>query len=213
MPCRHPLMPLSGGEAEPVRRVASLDVARLGVRIPRIQLQPAALGASEQHTLALARDDLLDMAELHVPVVAAISRNLGLTSSERSRFNIRTCRLACSRRFTDLPMYALAPQKRRLGSTLGQWSGPRLLSRAACFCLSRASAWARSRGPHRSVTRPTVAAQRSRRRGLSRRTRPDAEPRIGSHCRRETRGGSMQSPHSANLGWGSSLGWDWVDFL
>lgn len=79
------------------------------------------------------------------------------------------CRAPAFYRSRDplVPMSALASQKRQLGSILGEWSGPRLLLPAACFCSSPPSAWARNQGPYRWAIRRTTAAPRSLLRGLS----------------------------------------------
>ena len=87
--------------------------------------------------------------------------NMSLILSHTRVHDARTCRDPL------VPMSLVASQKWRLESILGEWSGPRLLLRAACFCSPPPSAWARNQGPHRSALRRTTAAPRSLLRGLS----------------------------------------------
>ena len=85
-------LPLSGGEAEPAQCVAGVDLARFGLAVARIQIQPAAPRALEQHALALVRGDLFNMAEVHILLVAAVVATSVIHAHEGSRYNIRTCR-------------------------------------------------------------------------------------------------------------------------
>ena len=62
-------MPLSGGEAEPARRVGGVEVTRLGA-VGRIQIQPAASWTPQEDPPVVVRGDLSNMAEAHVLVVA-----------------------------------------------------------------------------------------------------------------------------------------------
>jgi hypothetical protein len=61
--------PLSGGEAEPARRVGGVDVTRLRA-VGRIQIQPAASWTPQEGPPVVVRGDLFNMAEMHVLVVA-----------------------------------------------------------------------------------------------------------------------------------------------
>lgn len=65
-------MPLSDGEAEPTRGVRSVNGPRFGEPVARIQIQPAALWATEKHASVLVGGNLFDMAVVHVLVVAAV---------------------------------------------------------------------------------------------------------------------------------------------
>ena len=86
------VMPRSGGEAEPALRVAGVDVTRFGEPIAPVQIQPAAMRAPKKHALVLVGRDLLNVAEVHVLVVATEVATPVIHVHEGSRWSNRSCR-------------------------------------------------------------------------------------------------------------------------
>ena len=84
------VMPRSGGEAEPALRVAGVDVTRFGEPIAPVQIQPAAMRAPKKHALVLVGRDLLNVAEVHVLVVATEVATPVIHVHEGSRWSNRS---------------------------------------------------------------------------------------------------------------------------
>jgi hypothetical protein len=65
-------MPLSGAEAEPTSRLSTIHMSRLWAAVRRVDVQPSALRAAEQETMVKVGGDLLDMAEMHILIIATV---------------------------------------------------------------------------------------------------------------------------------------------